>query len=267
MRDVTAIAAALDGRRDGKKGWWKMRCPAHADHNPSLSMCENNGAVKCHSNCTNQEILAALDALGFVDDGSGTSIDYEAIRHSEEKRIQRAQLMREGALDDKSTVEFYLKRRGITLPVPAVMRRWKMNGYIVPVQQLDGTITAVFDKFFGTKGTTNGPLRTGAVRLTPIGDSGELGLAEGVETALSATQLLGVPCWATLGAERLHQIEIPSVVKHVYIFADNDEAGRKAADKAKDSYCEYDMTIWRPPDEHKDWNDYLKEIRKAADEQ
>jgi putative DNA primase/helicase len=265
MRDVTAIAAALGGRRDGKKGWWKMRCPAHADHNPSLSMCEHNGAVKCHSGCTKQEILAALDALGFVDDGSGTSIDYEAIRQSEEERIACAQFMWEHeALPEAGAVAYYLARRGITLAVPAVMRRWSMNGFIACVQQLDGTITGVFYKIpvGNRKGITHGVLRGGAVQLTPVGDSGELGLAEGVETALSATQLFGIPCWATLGAERLHQIELPSSVRRLHLFVDNDDAGRKAVTSAVAHYCDslgLHVREWWPPEQYKDWNDVVKE--------
>ena len=57
-------------------------------------------------------------------------------------------------------------------------------------------------------------------------------------------------------------------MKHLYIFSDNDEAGREAAANACDTYNNiYDVTIWRPPKhknpKHKDWNDTLKEIWEA----
>ena len=135
------------------------------------------------------------------------------------------------------------------------------------MQELDGTITAIHTKLPGRKGTVGRDqwLGSGAVQLAPPLD-GKLGLAEGVETALAATELTGVPCWATLGAKRLHQIDIPAGVREVVIFADNDEAGRKAETEAKRSYCEYDLSIWPPPEPHKDWNDYLKAIREGTDE-
>ena len=108
------------------------------------------------------------------------------------------------------------------------------------------------------------------MQLAPPLD-GKLGLAEGVETALAATELTGVPCWATLGAKRLScKFAIPAGVREVVIFADNDKSGtgRKEADKAREAYNNdgYDVRIWRPPERHKDWNDTLKEIREGSDE-
>ena len=41
-----------------------------------------------------------------------------------------------------------------------------------------------------------GSLGCGAVRVAPP-EQGRLGLAEGIESALSAMQLFGIPCWAT----------------------------------------------------------------------
>ena len=65
----------------------------------------------------------------------------------------------------------------------------------------------------------------GAVQLAWPDDV--LGIAEGIETALSAAQLFGIPTWACLGASRMATVKIPDSVKTVRIFADNDEAGRR----------------------------------------
>lgn len=67
-----------------------------------------------------------------------------------------------------------------------------------------------------------------AVRLTEV--TTELGIAEGIETALSATALTGIPCWAALNADMLRNWQPPNVVTRVVIFADNDEnfAGQEA---------------------------------------
>jgi putative DNA primase/helicase len=68
-----------------------------------------------------------------------------------------------------------------------------------------------------------------AVRLGPSGDV--LGIAEGIETALSATALFGVPCWAALNAGMLAAWQPPPEAKRIIIFGDNDPnyAGQSAA--------------------------------------
>ena len=69
-----------------------------------------------------------------------------------------------------------------------------------------------------------GSLQNGDVRLTAPRD-GRLGLAEGIETALSAMQMFGVPCWATLGNERFGLVAIPESVRELHLFVDNDRGG------------------------------------------
>ena len=72
--------------------------------------------------------------------------------------------------------------------------------------------------------------KTGAaVRLTPITTT--LGVAEGIETALSASILHGVPVWATLDAGGLKGLHVPEGLERLVIFSDKDEggAGQRAA--------------------------------------
>jgi putative DNA primase/helicase len=51
-----------------------------------------------------------------------------------------------------------------------------------------------------------------------------LGIAEGIETALSASALFNVPCWAALTAGLLQEWSPPPPVKTVFVFGDNDES-------------------------------------------
>ena len=74
-----------------------------------------------------------------------------------------------------------------------------------------------------------GSVADGAVRLFPIGGDGHLGIAEGIETALAAQAMFGVPVWAALSADNLARWRWPVDVRRVAIFADAGEAGRVAA--------------------------------------
>ena len=74
-----------------------------------------------------------------------------------------------------------------------------------------------------------GPVAGGSVRLSAIGDDGHLGIAEGIETALAAQTIFGIPTWAALSADGLRQWQWPQGVSRVTIFADAGNAGTQAA--------------------------------------
>ncbi len=66
-----------------------------------------------------------------------------------------------------------------------------------------------------------------AVRLMSATDT--LGIAEGIETALSAAVLDEIPVWAALNTSLLSRFEPPSGVTTLRVYADRDEAGLTAA--------------------------------------
>ena len=95
-----------------------------------------------------------------------------------------------------------------------------------------------------------------AVRLMPFSDA--LGIAEGIETAYSAAALFGVPCWAALNAGQLKKWIVPSGVKTVVIFGDNDAsfAGNHAAYELAERLCRsVNVEVRIPPIVGQDWND------------
>jgi putative DNA primase/helicase len=73
------------------------------------------------------------------------------------------------------------------------------------------------------------PLNTGSVRLGAAGMT--LGIAEGIETALAASQRFGVPIWAATNAVLLEAWVPPEGVERVVIVGDNDASftGQAAA--------------------------------------
>ncbi|BAE49957.1 Predicted P-loop ATPase and inactivated derivative [Paramagnetospirillum magneticum AMB-1] len=74
-----------------------------------------------------------------------------------------------------------------------------------------------------------GPIAGGSVRLAPIPADGHLGIGEGIETALSAWAIFGIPTWAALSAGNLRDWQWPDGIRRVTIFADAGEAGQQAA--------------------------------------
>ena len=73
------------------------------------------------------------------------------------------------------------------------------------------------------------PLPGAAIRLAPVSEC--LGIAEGIETALAATELFGLPVWSCISTSGIESFEPPDGVRKVVIFADHDLnfAGQKAA--------------------------------------
>jgi putative DNA primase/helicase len=102
----------------------------------------------------------------------------------------------------------------------------------------------------------------GAVRLAPAAET--MGIATGIETALSAMQLFEVPVWAALNDGNLAKWQPPSGAKCILIFGDHDEsyAGQSAAYGLAHSLTAkgYHVEV-RIPGLPGDWNDELVALR------
>lgn len=95
-----------------------------------------------------------------------------------------------------------------------------------------------------------------AIHLMP--HASILGVAEGIETALSASCMHNVPVWPTINAGLLAKWEPPHTVDKVIIFADLDVAGLSAAAKLMERLQERVRLEMRAPTKNKDWNDSLR---------
>jgi hypothetical protein len=102
-----------------------------------------------------------------------------------------------------------------------------------------------------------GPANGAAVMLRPRGT--HLGIAEGIETALSAHEIFKIPVWATMSAHGIAAFPIIHDLKQLIIFADHDKPGLEAAYKCARRYAAaaIDAEVRRPSEAGTDWNDYL----------
>lgn len=105
-----------------------------------------------------------------------------------------------------------------------------------------------------------------AIQLAPRGPV--MGVAEGIETALSASAIWRVPCWAAVSAGMLMAWEPPPDTREVIVFADNDRsyAGQSAAFALAHRLAARGMAVKveMPADEGMDWNDVLRAEVRAA---
>jgi putative DNA primase/helicase len=104
-----------------------------------------------------------------------------------------------------------------------------------------------------------GRAKGGAVMLQPL--SPRLGIAEGIETALSAQRIFEMPVWATLSAAGVQNFPLIPGLKLLTIFADHDEPGLDAAIKCAKRYSRagIQVDVRYPTVSGQDWNDLLKD--------
>jgi putative DNA primase/helicase len=99
----------------------------------------------------------------------------------------------------------------------------------------------------------------GAVRLSEAG--AVLGVAEGIETALAASQLFGVPTWSALDAGGIEKFEPPPSIGRLIVFGDNDGNGRgqhAAHTLAARLSGRIAVEVKIPDRSDTDWNDIIK---------
>jgi hypothetical protein len=192
------------------------------------------------------------------------------------ERIEKACAIWEAARLMAGTLgEDYLRNRGITIKPPESLRystrlwhgRRELPAVVCRVDDVHGRLVGVHRIFITPDGRDRvdkwslGPVRGGAVRLASAGR--KLGLAEGIETALSVmVGMPELPMWAALSTSGLRTIELPPlpIAAEVIIFADRDPAGLEAAEVGGRRLVGEGrrVRIAKPPQGAKDFNDVIR---------
>jgi len=291
------LTLALGGCWHGSQGM--ALCPAHDDgKTPALSIRPGDRreiVLKCHAGCTTRAVIAALRQRGLWP-GAGQVTPQVSIlqrrereeqtrQRQEKQRAEVAALWRRAGAIGGSLAERYLRGRGITIPLPPTLRYLilKHPGTGLPLPCMVAAVTdraaaspvAAHRTWTKLDGTAKAPVTSprmllgspgsGAIRLAPAGDT--LGLAEGIETGLSAMQLFAIPVWCAINDTRLPALELPAEAERIVIFADHDRVDPKQGFSPGLQWAERAARIYRaqgrtvaikaPDGEGQDWNDML----------
>lgn len=143
---------------------------------------------------------------------------------------------------------------------------------VATVQGADGTNVTLHRTFLKPDGSGKaemacprklmpGPLPKGSAVRTSDYTGGPLGIAEGIETALSAIVLYSMPVWAAINAHGLANWTPPEGCTEVAIFGDNDPkfAGQAAAYQLASRLAStgIEVTVHIPRQSGWDWNNEL----------
>lgn len=273
------LVRRLGGTWSGNGGM--CRCPAHDDRTPSLSVRVGDARLlfKCFAGCDTRDVLRAirrLDPNALDAKGNGNATANAPLNHWLQRRAR--ELWRVGRPIRSTIAETYLRNRSINTVLDCLRfgHRTPLGKGAMAVFRPamlaavtdDSGLLAVQRTFLDSRGRRARDLRfprrllghpcRGAVRLASATDT--LGIAEGVETAMSAMILLGIPVWAALGNERFPHLFIPQAVSRLILLPDNDHAGRLAVPRATEAHAapgRHIETIW-PWGGRNDWNDVLR---------
>ena len=259
--NLVELHSLLDHATPIRRDRFRARCPAHEGKSiGSLSVSVGDAGsilMKCFAGCSADEIVAALGlTLRDLFDGPAPEIARPVARSHVASssarpapiayyahKLERARALWSGAGPIRGLGLAYLQARGCVIPPadgdlrfhenveifgfngPALVGRIsdamdarRGMGLHVTWLAVDGTLRRLERRYLGAK-------VDGVVRLWPDVDvSTALGVAEGVETALSLAHSHR-PVWACLDAGNLAELLVLDGVEVLTIAADRDASG------------------------------------------
>jgi len=277
-REGRALVERLGGRWSTNGGM--CRCPAHHDRSPSLSVRPGRSRLlfHCFAGCSAEDVLRELVSGRLIKPGAAEADAFTA-RGTGAIDTGPAALRLWGASREIAggPAENYLHHRGLEATSPELRFHPRTPHGAKPLTRYRPALIAgvrdeaglvAVHRTFLVLGSARirarsaekcglGPFGRGAVRLGGVAP--RLGLAEGIETALSAAALFQVPCWATLGTGRFGSVALPPEVTELLLFLDNDAGGCRAEALARRAYAHIRaIEVHYPRQAGADWNDVLR---------
>jgi phage/plasmid primase-like uncharacterized protein len=269
-------------------------CPFHNEHTGSFSVNDRKGFYHCFGCGAHGDILDWWQKIeGMTFGEAADRLRREAgvlpVREPEPaavgsdgedaKRQAAARSIWHASRPIGSTIaETYLREaRKIRCELPDCLRfhpglRFnpgepdELPAMIAAVTDPSGNLVAIQRTFLKPDGSGKAPIEGAKRSLGPLGRGAVClapadivtGIAEGIETGLSAMQLFQVPVWCALGSN-LARIVLPRSVRNVAIFADHGAAGEAAAEKAREAFTSQSRKVaLRFAEIGKDFNDELR---------
>lgn len=236
-------------------------CPAHDDRKRSLSFSQSSSGkvlCMCFAGCSFGDIMSALGTSAMPGIECARAVEPDPFL---EQKLEHEWLSAK-QITAGCTTDTYLRstRRLALCDLPDNLRHHPSLPYWAPSLVPDGPpervgefpamvarIESVGGRLVGlhrtyltesadkvdlgpdlpprkVRGVAEGSTKGGAIRLYP--EATVLGIAEGIETALAAHILTGLPVWATVTAVGMEALQLPAAVTEVVIFGDNDRSGR-----------------------------------------
>lgn len=271
-------------------------CPFHDEKTGSFTVNDRKGFFHCFGCSAHGDVLdwfQRFHNLPFAEAVEKVRVEAAsplprattppAGRDAEDRETLQRQASARGIWRASSPIagtlaENYLRQaRGISIALPNCLRfdngsrSRGVPALVAAVIDLAGDVVAIQRTFLKPDGAGKadvpvpkralGPVGRGAVRLAPAAPV--LGVAEGIETGLSAMELFRLPVWCALGSN-LARLTLPDQTRNVVIFADRGEAGEAAAEKARAAlHGQRRKVAVRFPKVGDDFNDELKERRRG----
>jgi hypothetical protein len=282
MANAAEIAFQLRLTETGKGGYTGF-CPS-CSYETGFSVIDkaDRTLFHCHAGgCTQQEIIQALREYGLWGNETPRSVEFPE-RPAPTRKSDSAEAARE--MWERSqpaagtVVETYLRARGYLGPVPISLRyvrgKHPADGSFHPVMLGAAVYLGDPPKILGVhrtflledgSGKTSlspqkmslGEVRGGGVLLSTLGP--KLAVSEGIETGLSVQQASGIPTIAAISAAGVQALVLPARVQEVFIAADPDDIGMKAAQvAARRWHAEGRIVRIVKPPEGLDFNDLAR---------
>ncbi len=289
---VSSVVGAITKlHRAGRE--WKACCPIHADRSPSFTIYAGDQRWHCFGCGDGGDVLdfvRKVHGVGLRDAAAmltGANLPVVSMPRLDKPTDadrdtigEAVSIWRNAGPISGTPAERYLRNRGISIGLPdclrfSMLRLGRREPLPVLVALVAGPddipcgVQRIFLTDDGRKADlpdgkvkfSLGRIRGGAIRLAPGAVSGMI-LSGSVEDGLSLMEIEGRAVWAAPGEEMLAGMMLPDPVRSVVIGADNDEAGRRFAAKARDKFMSEGrmVRVILPTNGAKDFNQELQEM-------